>query len=81
MIRRCDEFRMEPQHVLDELRKELQMNPRIARLLAVQLHNDKEKILSASFHTTDHAQLIGLTQSAGVLADMITRLTANIDLL
>lgn len=81
MVRHYDEFRIEPEHVLAELRKELQMNPRLARLLAVQLYNDKERILSASFRTTEHAQLIGLTQSAGVLADMITRLTANLDLL
>lgn len=81
MIHRFPEMQMVPEHALDELKKELQVNQRLARLLAVYLYRKKESIVSASYGTTDHALLVGLTQSASTLAKTITELTANIDLL
>lgn len=58
---------MTPSQVVDQLRKELAMNERVADLLKAHAKNYADEIYRRTSNTTDHAGLVRLTGvAAGV---------------
>lgn len=65
---------MNPEQVAQQLKQELLINERIAKLLREHARNSADQIYRKAGTTSDHATLVRLTGSASAIEDFIEKL-------